>query len=48
MPTPASFKPGFELMTHQKQALAWMSDREEGVKAGPRGGILAGERHPPS
>jgi hypothetical protein len=43
LPTPPSFASGFELMQHQKQALAWMQDREEGGKAGPRGGILADE-----
>jgi hypothetical protein len=42
MDTPAYFHTSFSLMTHQKQALAWMVSREETAKA-PVGGILADE-----
>ena len=42
MPTPPSFKTDFELMPHQKQALAWMHSREA-TQRHPIGGILADE-----
>jgi hypothetical protein len=41
-PTPISFKPEFELMQHQKQALAWMQEREAS-RVPLSGGILADE-----
>ena len=41
-PTPLAFKASFSLMQHQKQALAWMQQRES-TKVPFSGGILADE-----